>query len=99
MKKKVDEPEDEFTISDAVTAKKYAVTSYLKLLTARVLRLEQEMARHKKVSVIMVGKNGEETEEEDEEKVPDSAEKGDKEDGKEGSPKKTPKKDDKPTKF
>ena len=27
----------------------------MKLLTARVLRLEQEMARHKKVSVIMVG--------------------------------------------
>ena len=49
------EEEDEFTVSDAKTAKKYAVTSYLKLLTARVLRLEQEMARHKKVSVIMVG--------------------------------------------
>ena len=49
------EEDDEFTISDAKTAKKYAVTSYLKLLTARVLRLEQEMAKHKKVSVIMVG--------------------------------------------
>ena len=50
-----EEEEDEFTVSDSKTAKKYAVTSYLKLLTARVLRLEQEMARHKKVSVIMVG--------------------------------------------
>ena len=49
------EEDDEFTVSDAKTAKKYAVTSYLKLLTARVLRLEQEMAKHKKVSVIMVG--------------------------------------------
>mmetsp|Transcript_32255 Transcript_32255/g.37970 ORF Transcript_32255/g.37970 Transcript_32255/m.37970 type:complete len:85 (-) Transcript_32255:655-909(-) len=31
------------------------MTSYLKLLTARILKLEQEMSRHKKVSVVMVG--------------------------------------------
>ncbi len=33
------------------------MTSYLKLLTARVLKLEQEMVRHKKVSVIMAHDN------------------------------------------
>ena len=43
----------DYTITDNAAAKKYAITSYLKLLTARVLRLEEEMARHKKVSVIM----------------------------------------------
>ena len=35
--------------------KGYAMTSYLKLITARVIKLEQEMARHKKVSLVMVG--------------------------------------------
>ena len=42
--------------------KSYAMTSYLKLLTSRVLKLEQEMARHKKVSVVMVGKRSAEDE-------------------------------------
>ena len=46
--------EAELKVSDAHTAKNYAVTSFLKLLTARVVRLEQEMARHKKVSVVML---------------------------------------------
>ena len=51
---KHDSDEDgDYTITDNAAAKKYAITSYLKLLTARVLRLEEEMARHKKVSVIM----------------------------------------------
>ena len=49
-----EDPDDLFTITDKVSAKKYAITSYLKLLTSRVLRLEQEMSRHKKVSIIMV---------------------------------------------
>jgi len=54
---KEDEEED-YTITDKETAKKYAMTSYLKLLTARVLRLEEDMARQKKVSLIMVGNGG-----------------------------------------
>ena len=32
--------DDHFTIADQTSAKKYAITSYMKLLTARVLRLE-----------------------------------------------------------
>ena len=54
-----EDPYDTFTISDRTSAKKYAITSYLKLLTARVIKLEQEMSRHKKVSIIMVGKEAE----------------------------------------
>ena len=55
-----DELDDDegFAITDQHSAKKYAITSYLKLLTARVLKLEQEMSRHKKVSVIMTNQNG-----------------------------------------
>ena len=41
------------TVTDQQAEKKYAITSYLKLLTSRVLRLEQEMSRHKKVSIIL----------------------------------------------
>ena len=51
--KEESDADGDFTITDKAAAKKYAITSYLKLLTARVLRLEEEMARHKKVSVIM----------------------------------------------
>lgn len=48
--KKKDQEEEE-----AGGMKGYAMTSYLKLITARVIKLEQEMARHKKVSLVMVG--------------------------------------------
>ena len=51
--KEESDADGDFTITDRAAAKKYAITSYMKLLTARVLRLEEEMARHKKVSVIM----------------------------------------------
>ena len=62
------EEDDAFVITDQKTAKKYAITSYLKLLTPRVLRLEQDMARHKKVSVIMMNEDGEKQEEEGKDK-------------------------------
>ena len=87
--KEVVEEEDEFTVSDAKTAKKYAVTSYLKLLTARVLRLEQEMARHKKVSVIMVGdKEKEEPKDDAEDEKKDEG--GDADEANDKSPPKSP---------
>lgn len=53
--KKKEEEDEDFTITDKGTARKYAITSYLKLLTTRVLRLEQELAKKNKVSLIMVG--------------------------------------------
>lgn len=42
--------------------KTYAMTSYLKLLTARVIKLEQEMSRQSKVSVVMLGGGSDEKE-------------------------------------
>lgn len=42
-------------VTENEAAKKYAMTSYIKLLTQRVLRLEQEINRQKKLSVVVVG--------------------------------------------
>jgi hypothetical protein len=43
-------------VTDADSVKKYALVSYMKLLTARVLRLEEEMKLQKKTSVVMVNR-------------------------------------------
>ena len=43
-------------ITDSDSAKKYALVSYMKLLTARVLRLEEEMKLQKKTSLVMVNR-------------------------------------------
>lgn len=48
---------------DQQGVKNYAITSYMKLLTQRVHRLEQEISRQKKISVVMV--NNEKNEQRD----------------------------------
>ena len=43
-------------MTDTETVKKYALVSYIKLLTTRVLRLEEEMRLQKKTSVVVVNR-------------------------------------------
>lgn len=48
--------DEELVMTDTDTVKKYALVSYMKLLTTRVLRLEEEMRLQKKTSVVVVNR-------------------------------------------